>query len=366
MHISPADRARFEAAGLHLGPVNQFAEPGWANDFQLAMDAQPTLSTSANTGIPMWLTTIVDPDIIEILFAPNKAAQIFGEVQRGNWLMETAMFPIVEYTGEVSSYGDFNNNGRTGLNTDFPNRQAYRYQIILEYGELEQERAGLARIQWAGELQKAAVAVLNKYQNYYYFFGVQGLENYGLLNDPNLSASLTPAPKAAGGVTWFNASGAPNATANEVFNDIVSLYRQLVKQAGGNVEIDSDTEMVLAMDPATQVALTFTNTFGVSAEDMIKKAYPKIKFETAVQYAAQGTFPGAGVGQYNQGIAGGNLVQLIARKVEGQDTGYCAFGEKLRMHRMVVDMSSFKQKASQNVWGAVIRQPFAISQMLGV
>lgn len=366
MRISPADRARFEAAGLYLGTFSEFAEPGWANDFGLAMDAQPTLSTSPNTGIPMWLTTIVDPDIIEILFSPNKASKIFGEVQRGNWLMETALFPIVEYTGEVSSYGDYNNNGRTGLNTDFPNRQAYRYQIIMEYGELEMERAGLARIQWAGELQKAAISVLNKYQNFYYFFGVQALQNYGLLNDPSLSAALTPAPKAAGGVTWFTSSGAPNATANEVYNDVLSMFRQLTKQAAGNVEIDTDTEMVLAMDPTTQNALNFTNTYGIKASDMIRTAYPQIKFETAVQYAAQGTYPGAGVGQYNQGIAAGNMVQLIARKVEGQDTGYCAFGEKLRMHRVVVEMTSFKQKASQNVWGAVIRQPFALVQMIGV
>ncbi len=366
MHISPADRARFEAAGLHLGGNAVFSEPGWANDFSMAMDAQPALSTTSNAGIPMWLTTIVDPDLIEVLFSPNKAAKIFGEVQRGDWLMETAMFPMVEYTGEVSSYGDFNNNGRTGLNTDFPQRQAYRYQIIMEYGELEMERAGLARIQWAGELQKAAINILNKYQNFYYFFGVNGLENYGLLNDPHLSAALTPAPKAAGGVTWFTSSGAPNATANEVYNDIVSLFRQLVTQAGGNVEIDAETDMILAMDPSTQVALTFTNTYGISAEDMIRKAYPKIKFETAVQYAVQGTFPGAGVGQYNQGIAAGNLVQLIARRVEGQETGYCAFGEKLRMHRIVMDMSSYKQKGSQNVWGAVIRMPFAIASLIGV
>lgn len=366
MHISPADRARFEAAGLHLGTATTFSEPGWKNDFGLAMDAQPTLSTQSNTGIPMWLTTIVDPDIIEVLFAPNKAAKIFGEVQRGDWLMETAMFPMVEYTGEVSSYGDFNNNGRTGLNTDFPQRQAYRYQIIMEYGELEMERAGLARIQWGGELQKAAVNVLNKWQNFFYFFGVQGLENYGLLNDPNLSSALTPAPKAAGGVTWFTAGGAPNATANEVYNDVVAMFRKLTLQAGGNVELDAETDMVLAMDPSTQVALSFTNTYGITARDMISQSYPKIKFETAVQYAQQGTFPGAGVGIYNQGIAAGNMVQLIARRVEGQETGYCAFGEKLRMHRIVMDMSSFKQKGSQNVWGAVIRMPFAIATMLGV
>ena len=38
--------------------------------------------------------------------------------------------------------------------------------------------------------------MLNKFSNLTYFFGVQGLQNYGLLNDPHLNASLTPATKA--------------------------------------------------------------------------------------------------------------------------------------------------------------------------
>lgn len=59
-------------------------------------------------------------------------------------------------------------------------------------------------------------------------------------------------------------------------------------------------------------------------------------------------------------------MQLIAAKVEGQDTGYCAFNEKMRAGAVVRDLSSFKQKMAQGSFGAVIRQPFAISQMLGV
>jgi hypothetical protein len=39
------------------------------------------------------------------------------------------------------------------------------------------------------------------------------------LNDPNLGPSLTPAPKAAGGVQWIK-NGAIVATANEIYADI--------------------------------------------------------------------------------------------------------------------------------------------------
>lgn len=353
------DFAALAKAGAHFHGAEEFMSPEWASDFELAMDAQPTLVTSPNAGIPAWLTTIIDPNIISVLFAPNKAAKIFGEVKKGTWLDQTALFPMVEYTGEVSSYGDYSNNGRAGLNTDFPNRQAYLYQVITEYGELELERAGLARIAWAAEVDKGSIAILNKFQNLTYFFGVAGLENYGLLNDPSLTASLTPAAKANGGVTWFTAGGAPNATANEVYNDLVAMYEQLVIQAGGTVDIDMETPLVLAMSPATQVALTFANTFNVNVEDLLRKSFPRIRIESAMQYGTlSATNP--------QGIAAGNLVQMIAEGVGGQDTGYCAFNEKLRTHKIVIDLSSYKQKKTQGTWGAIIRQPFAISSMLGV
>jgi hypothetical protein len=68
------------------------------------------------------------------------------------------MFPIVEETGEVSSYGDFNNNGRAGVNFNYPAFQSYLFQTIVKYGEREIERAGLMRINYVGELTGAALA----------------------------------------------------------------------------------------------------------------------------------------------------------------------------------------------------------------
>ena len=114
------------------------------------------------------------------------------------------MFPVVEHTGEVSSYGDFSQNGRSNANLNFPQREAYLYQTVIEYGDLEMDRAGLAKVGWAAELKQSAVVTLNKYQNLTYFYGVAGLQNYGLLNDPGLNASVSPVPKAAGGVQWWN------------------------------------------------------------------------------------------------------------------------------------------------------------------
>jgi hypothetical protein len=81
--------------------------------------------------------------------------------------------------------------------------------------------------------------------------------------------------------------------------------------------------------------------------------------ETAVQYQQTST-------ANPQGIAAGILVQLIAKNIDGQDTGFCAFNEKMRAHKIVQATSSFKQKVTAGTWGAVIRMPIAIASMLGV
>jgi len=355
MHVNPELALMQSQWGIYTDAVD-YIRPEWKRDFRLAMDAQPGLVTTPNSGIPAMLTTMIDPNILKVLIAPNKLATIFSEVRKGSWLDQTIMFPLVERDGEVSSYGDFAENGHAGVNYEFPQRQSYLYQTIIEYGELEMERAGLARIAWAAALNEAAILVLNKFQNFTYAFGVQGLQNYGLLNDPYLSASLTPALKAYGGVKWINA-GVIAAQANEVYLDIQSLFLELVAQAGGL--ITQEDRLVLAMSPSSATALTATNSFNVNVNDLLKKNFPNLRIETAVQYGA--------ISAANpQGIAAGNFVQLICESVEGQDTGYCAFNEKLRAHPIIRAMSSFKQKMTQGTWGAVVRQPFAIASMVGV
>lgn len=351
-----ADVQQLSALGVNLPDVQAYAADEWKQDYTLAMDAHPSINTTSNAGVPAFLTTLIDPQVFKVLFSPNKAAQILGEVRKGTWLDETAMFPTVEHTGEVSSYGDFNENGRTGANTNWPQRQAYLFQTVKEYGDRELERAGLARISWVSELDVAAATVMNKFSNLTYFFGVSGLQNYGLLNDPNLSASLTPATKAAGGAKWIT-NGAITATANEIYADVEALFYQLVTQTGGLVE--QTDELVLAMSPGSAVALTATNSFNVNVTDLLKKNFPNLRVETAVQYGAtSATNP--------QGVAAGNLVQLIATKIEGQETGYCSFNEKMRAFPVVRAMSSYKSKVVGGSWGAIIRQPFAISSMVGV
>ncbi len=352
-----ADRGHFEKRGLILPHVLSYVPEGWGMDFGMAMDAQPALATDPNASVPAMLTTMIDPEIIRIVFAPNEAANIFGEEKKGTWLDETAMFPVVEHTGEVSSYGDYTGNGKISANTNWPQRQSYLYQTVVEYGERELERAGLAKISWVSELNQSAAEIMGKYQNLTYFYGVGGLQNYGLLNDPGLTAYLTPATKTAGGVAWINSSGVVVATANEIYSDIQTLFSQIVTQSQGL--INQRTPMKLCMSPQSEVALTTTNAFNVNVNDLLKKNFPAMTVETAVQYGSLTT-------ANPQGSAAGSIVQLIAKNAAGQKTGYCSFNEKMRSHPLIRDLSSFRQKQTGGTWGAIIRQPFALAQMIGV
>lgn len=204
-----SDFARLERIyGIHMPDVRDYIPAEFAQDYGLAMDAAGPLVTVSNAGIPSYLANYIDPAFTRVLTTPMKAAVIAGEVKKGDWTTLTATFPVIESTGEVSSYGDYSNNGSAGANANFPQRQSYHYQTITQWGERELEMAGLARISWANELNIASALVLNKFQNRSYFFGIAGLQNYGLLNDPALPAAIAPDPEApAPGIQAENYEG---------------------------------------------------------------------------------------------------------------------------------------------------------------
>lgn len=329
--------------GIVLPGAKDYLKPEFAENFALAMDAQPTMVTTGSSGVPAFFTNYVDPELIRVLVTPMKAAEIIGEVKKGDWTTLTAQFPIVESAGETSSYGDYNHNGMTAANVNWVPRQSYHYQTHTRWGERELEMYGAARIGYAAELNVASALVLNKFQNKSYFYGIAGLQNYGLLNDPSLPAPITPNATGTGsGVTWSTKDG------QAVYDDIAKLYGQLVAQAKGLIERDSP--MTLAMSPTAEVALTKTNMYNVNVSDLLKKNFPNLTIKTAVEYSTPA----------------GEMVQLIADRLGEQDTAYAAFTEKMRAHAVVTEESSWKQKKSGGTWGAIIRQPLAIATMLGV
>lgn len=298
-------------------------------------DLSPHLVGSVNAGIPSFLTTYVDPKVIEVLVAPMKAAEIVGESKKGDWTTLTATFIQAEPTTNVATYGDYAAGGDSKANINYPQRQAYFFQTWTRWGERELEMAGAGRVDWAAQLNYSSALGLAKFLNNSYLFGVSGLQNYGLTNDPRL-----PAPVAAG-VDWSTA--APEA----IFNNIKDMYKRLQTQTQGLVE--QDMELVLAMAPTNAGDLNAVNQFGLSAAKLLKDAFPKIRIVTVPEYDT----------------AGGRLVQMWIPQLEGQESATCAFTEKMRAHAIERYSSYFRQKKSAGTWGSVIYRPLACTQTLG-
>jgi len=325
-HALANDAGIVYQTGFQPRELDNMARATVANDADLI--------TAPNAGILAMFTTYVDPRVIEIAVEPMKAAQIFGETKKGTWVDDNLQFPIAESTGEVSSYDDFGTNGMSGANVNWENRQPYHYQTIVEVGEREVERAGAAKLDWVARKQIAAALVLNKFQNKSYFNGVSGLANYGLLNDPSLSASQP-------GADW------DLLTADQVFASVQgALYGRLIGQTKGLV--DRDARMVLLLSPANEVNLLKTNQYNVNVVDQLKKNFPNMRIETAPEMST----------------AAGELVYLIVEEYEGVRTIEPTFTEKMRVHPMVLGLSSWQQKRSQGTVGAIIYRPLMVASLI--
>ena len=300
---------------------------------KIAMDAD--LVTSPNGGILAALTQYIDPEVVRVLFAPMPLTEAFPEVQKGDWTTKNMTFPIVENAGKPTSYGDWNDNGTTSANANFEHRQPYLFQEFVRVGELEQDTYGQARINLASELQIGCALSLNKLTHEIYALGVAGLQNYGMLNDPNLS---TPIPNS---VAWIG-----QTDPLVLFQDVQKLVVKLVEQTKGLVK--RNDKLLLLTSPRMDACLTATNQFGLNAYKVIKENYPNLEIVSVPEYET----------------AAGDVVQLVLPTYQGSDNVQLPYNVKMRVHPIIQKASGYIQKRTQGCYGALIRRPIFIAQML--
>lgn len=339
-----ADQQKVLAArGIIVPDYAEWLAEDWRSNPDAAMDAQPSTITAQNVGIPAYLANLIDPRVIRVLVSPMNAAKVAPEVKKGDWTLLTAQFPMVESTGEVASYNDYSASGSTGANYQWEPRQSYHYETWTQYGDRETEMFGLAQLNYVSDLNYSSALIMSKFANQMNLFGVGGLQNYGLLNDPALGAPITPATKIAGGTGWAH------ALANEIFADVMALYVQLQTQMQGL--IDRDTPMTLVMSPIIEPYLSAVTAYTLaSVRKAIFENWPNLKIVTVPEY----------------NTTAGELMQLYVDEFEGEQTVYSGFTEKLRAGRIVADSTFYRQKKIAGGWGAINRRPVAVSQMLGL
>ena len=294
-----------------------------------------------NTAVPAYMNVYANPRVIEILTAKRNYKAIAPEVKNGDWSTAFTQFRALELTGTVTPYQDYDANGQANVNTNFPTRQQYRFQTTLRVGDLEQDVNAAARIDLFAEKQRSAATLLEISFNKYAFYGVENLNIYGLLNDPNLNADLTPTTGTAGN-TWTL------KTADEIMSDFAKMYGKLYERSNGWIDGNTKTKLVIA--PAALAELNKVNAFGASVKKMLADTYPNMEILSAPEMVT----------------GSGNLAMILADEVNGQPTVEFGYSEKYKAHSIIRDSSSMYQKISAGTYGAIVYMPFAIVTMLGV
>lgn len=317
---------------------------------RMAQDAG--LTTAANIGVPSALVTYIDPTVTEILFSAMNATKLAPEGKKGDWADKYMTFNVTEYTGDTTPYSDYSENVASDVNIESPVRENYLFETVIRYGDLEEATVARARLSLASEKQKAAATILAKAQNKFYLYGVAGKKIYGLLNDPSLPATTSPASVTIGGSsysTWADKiTHGQGDAANMIYNDVLKLYNALASANGGN--IDTSTTMILAVSNARAGALNAPNTYGLTAAKMLRDNFPNL---TIVQIPELST------------SAGENALIIVPELFAGA-TAELAYSEKMRFGRVVPKLSSFEQKAVGGTWGAIIKRPSLIKIMTGI
>lgn len=312
------------------------------NRARIAQDA--ALITTPNTTVPAELLAYIDPMVIEILPAPRRAREIFGEEKKGDWTTPYMKWRVDEMTGKTEPYSDYANGTTSGVNSEWQTRVQYVFQTSITYGDFEVDMSSTAKVNLAASKQRAAANVIDIDQNRFYLLGVAGKEIYGILNDPNLPAAITAGATGTGGSTKW-----ADKTTVQIYNDVLALFAQLSEQSSGL--IDKDTPLKLCLSPELAVRLGAATDFNVSVLDMLKRYFTRIDIVTVPELHS---------------MTAGETMFLIAPEVNGQRSGTLAFGEKMRAGRVVPDLSSFRQKFVGTTYGGIVLMPFAFAQMTGM
>lgn len=316
----------------------------------LAMDS--ALQTTPNVAYPASFFQYIDPQIVEILFGVTNANRIAPEVKQGTWADEFYTYTTEEAIGDVTAYSDRTEQVTSEVNYEFQTREQARFETILQYGNLEVDKANQAKIALQSRKQIAGANIIARKQNQFYLYGVSGKINYGLLNDPNLNASINPNSITIGGstyTTWADkiSHDAQNA-GNHVFNDVLALWSELSAKNGGNV--DQNERIILAVSNNVVSYLSAPNAFGLTAMAMIKDNFPNLEVVQLPELSTQA----------------GEQIKLIVPSLYGVDTVNLVYSDKFRALQVVQTVSGYKQKLVGTSYGAVVKRSSLIATMMGV
>jgi hypothetical protein len=176
-------------------------------------------------------------------------------------------------------------------------------------------------------------------------YGIAGLSITGLLNNPNISAALTPDADASSNTDLYQMN------ALDMYDNINRLFLEVIQNSGGTV--DANSKFVLASSPKMISAIKSkrSNALNLPAEavfDMLKKSYPSLR-EVMIPETE---------------TAAGTEIYLRVEEINGNQTSENITNCMVRVGRIVNELSSQSQKYTAGTGGFTLYYGFAIVKML--
>lgn len=354
---NPALLAKYESKGIYfdhgdtviLDHPDEFSSlRGMDSNLIRGMDADTPVYNISSTGVPFQFLTEYAKKPIKQILMKRAYTQIGKEMQMGNFATQNVLIPVEGLVNEVAVYDDYSTTGTSDVNNTYPQRDIYRGQTVIQYGDLEVEATAEAKIDIIGSKRYSAAQAIAIAQNKLFFVGNVNSsgqfisKTYGVLNDPGLNPSL-PAPNG----NWSLAN------ALNIYNDFLYAFQQLVTQMGNNV--DQRAKMKFATSGQAYVYINAVTTLGISVAAMIKGAFPNVEFITAPEYLTLASGSDA---------LGG--FQLILEDAIDEGAVVDLFSYKYRGHGTVRQASSFIEKVSFGSGGCGTFAPLAVVTITGL
>lgn len=303
-------------------------------------DAMPNI-TPNNIGMPAGILSQVSVEVAETILAYRSGDEALGGRRKLlDWEQQDYYLPLVEKTGSVEPYSDFDDSVASGLNVTFGRTGHYLFSTSYNVGEREAMQLAQGNINSDNYLISASLEALAVELNRVAFNGYVNNNGsflvYGLLNNTSLNNYETSDKKFS------------DMTYLECVAFFAKAIAKLRSQTGNNIQRGSKLRVVVASNAFDVLALKFTN-LGVDAITALINKFKELNVEITITPAIE----------LDNANANQDVIYFILENSQGgiSDTTTLGYSEIGRMSNVVLGTTYKQQKVSAGTTGAVIYKP---------
>ena len=303
-------------------------------------DAMPSI-TSNNIGMPGGLLSQVSVEVLETILAYRSGDDALGGRKKVlDWEQQDYYMPLVEKTGSVSPYSDYDDAIASGLNVTFGKAGHYVFSTSYNVGEREAMQLSQSNINAESYLLNASLEALAVELNRVAFNGYVNNSNsflvYGLLNHPELN----------------NYEANTKKFEDMTFAEVVAFFSKAIaklrSQTGNNLQKGSALRVVIASSAFDALSLKFTD-LGIDAISALIEKFEKLGINISIIPAIE----------LEKANANQDVIYFILENSQGgiSDTTALGYSEIGRLSSVVIGSTFKQQKISAGTTGALMYKP---------